>query len=107
MSTTVRDHPEECRYEVYDGRRLAGFAAYRLSEGRISFEHTEVDPELKGKGLAKQLVTEALNDAGRRGLAVLPKCPYVRKVIAKHPGRYLELVPVASRAAFDLDEIDG
>lgn len=106
MTTTVRDHPEESRYEVYDEKRLAGFAAYRLSEGRITFDHTEVDPELKGKGLAKQLITEALDDAARRGLTVLPKCPYVRKVIAKHADRYLELVPVASRAAFDLDEVD-
>jgi len=102
MSTTVRDNPTESRYEVYDDGELAGFAVYKLSEPQIAFTHPEVAPAFAGRGLAKQLVTEALDDARRRGLAVLPFCPYVRKVIAENAATYLDLVPETDRHRFDL-----
>jgi len=104
MSTTVRDNPTESRYEVYDDEQLAGFTVYKLTERQIAFTHTEVAPAFGGRGLAKQLVTKALDDARRRSLAVLPFCPYVRKVIAENPGAYLDLVPETDRHRFDLAE---
>lgn len=100
--TTVRDNSVEHRYEIYDGDQLAGFSVYRLTHGRIAFTHTEVDPAFSGRGLARQLVIEELDDARRRGLAVLPFCPYVRKVIASDPERYLDLVPPRERERFRL-----
>jgi predicted GNAT family acetyltransferase len=100
--STVRDNPEKNRYEVYDNGELAGFSEYRLAPGRIAFTHTEVDPAFGRRGLARALVAEALEDSRRRGLAVLPFCPYVRKVIASEPERYLDLVPVGDRERFTL-----
>ena len=109
--STVRDNPAEHRYEIYDDEQLVGFAQYRVTQGRIAFTHTEVDPAFGGRGLARRLVDEALGDARRRGLAVLPFCPYVRKVIAENPGQYLDLVPASAHARFDLadraDQPDG
>src|SRR4051812_112439 len=102
MSTSVRDNPAGSRYEIHGDGVLAGFAAYRLLSGRIAFTHTETDPALAGRGLAKNLVVEALDDARRRGLAVLPFCPYVRAVIARDPGRHLDLVRREDRARFEL-----
>ncbi len=100
--TTVHDNPELNRYEVHDGDQLAGFSQYRLTPGTIAFTHTEVDPAFTGRGLARVLVTEALEDSRRRGLAVLPFCPYVRNVIASDPARYLDLVPPRDRQRFTL-----
>lgn len=100
--THVHDNRELNRYEVHDGDELAGFSMYRLTSGTIAFTHTEVDPAFKGRGLARVLVTEALEDTRRRGLAVLPFCPYVRKVIAADPSRYLHLVPLLERDRFKL-----
>ncbi|HEY0696997.1 MAG TPA: GNAT family N-acetyltransferase [Micromonospora sp.] len=102
MSTTVRDNPAESRYEILDGEQVVGFATYRLTGGRIAFLHTEVDPAHAGRGLAGQLVTWALDDVRRRGLTVLPFCPYVRSFIARHAERYLDLVAPADRARFEL-----
>ena len=107
MTATVRDDPAESRYEIYDGEQLAGFADYRLGDGQITLTHTEVDPEFGGRGLAKQLVGEALADARGRDLAVLPVCPYVRKVIADNAGMYLDLVPDADRDRFGLAPAAG
>jgi predicted GNAT family acetyltransferase len=100
--STVRDNPAQQRYEIYDTDRLAGFSDYKLTKTRIAFTHTEVDPAFGGRGLARELVTEELDDARRRGLAVLPFCPYVRKVIASNPEQYLDLVPERDRERFQL-----
>lgn len=102
MSVTVRDNPTEHRYEIYDDDQLAGFSEYKLTGQRIAFTHTETDPAFGGRGLARRLVEHALADVRERGLAVLPFCPYVRKVIAGDPERYLDLVPVKDRARFNL-----
>lgn len=106
MTVTVRDNPDLHRYEIRDDDQLAGFTDYTLTAHAIAFTHTEVDEAFSGRGLARRLVVEELEDARRRGLAVLPFCPYVRKVIAGDPDRFLDLVPARDRARFDLPEVD-
>lgn len=102
VTVTVRDNPTESRFEVLDDDQVAGFAQYRINGQRISFTHTETDPTFSGRGLARTLVEHALAEVRERGLAVLPFCPYVRKQIAEHPDRYLDLVPADERGRFDL-----
>lgn len=104
MAITVRDNPTEHRYEIHDGDQLAGFSDYRLTQKTIAFTHTQVDPPFNGRGLAYHLVVDELDDARRRGLAVLPFCPYVRKVIAREPDRFLDLVSAQDRARFKLSD---
>lgn len=101
MTMVVKDNPDASRYEILDGDTVAGFAAYRLSGDRISFTHTETEEAYAGQGLGKQLAEGALDGARARGLAVLPFCPFIRGFIAKNPD-YLDLVPGAERARFDL-----
>jgi len=84
VTVTVSDHPEASRYEVFLDGELGGVAEYALEPGRITFTHTEVAVE--GKGLGSALVGQALADARRRGLAVVPRCEFVRGYVEKHPG---------------------
>lgn len=107
MTTIVRDNAEQGRYEVWVDDERAGFTDYRLSGERIAFTHTEVADAFGGRGLARKLVADALSDARRRGLGVLPFCPYVRKVIAENTDKYLDLVPVEDRARFQLPTADS
>lgn len=102
MTTTVRDNPTDSRYDVYSDAELAGFTTYELIGAQIAFNHTETFPAFAGKGLAKQLVAQALDDVRRRGLTVLPFCPYVRKFISLNPDTYLDLVPANRREHFGL-----
>src|SRR5690606_24100857 len=81
MSAIVRDDPTEHRYVIVVDGQGAGASYYELDEPRIAFTHTEVDDAHTGQGLGKRLVTGALADVEARGLAVVPLCPYVRKVI--------------------------
>jgi hypothetical protein len=101
-TVAVRDNPELNRYEIYSDDQRVGLTEYKLHDGMIALLHTEIDPAFGGRGLGKQLVEGALADARRRGLAVRPFCPYVRKVIADNPEAFLDLVPESERAKFEM-----
>jgi predicted GNAT family acetyltransferase len=94
----VVDAPNDNRYEIRLGNRLVGLAAYRRRDGRIAFTHTEVDDALEGRGFGSRLAEEALNDAGRQGLEVVPLCPFIAYYIEQHP-EYGGLVSSGYRAA--------
>lgn len=104
VATIVRDNPDQSRYEILVDDQLAGFTEYQPREGSLAFVHTESFPEFTGQGLARRLVTEALTDVRRRGLGVLPYCPFVRRLITRHPDEFLSLVPTDNRVDFDLPQ---
>jgi uncharacterized protein len=64
---------------------------YRLDGDVIIFEHTEVPPELGGKGVGGKLVQGALDQVRAAGLKLVPQCPFVKGWIDKHPD-YADLV---------------
>jgi len=80
----VRDNPEKQRFEAEVEGRTA-FAEYRLPEGSILFSHTEVPPELEGRGIGSALVRAGLAAARERGLKVIPVCPFFAAWLTKHP----------------------
>lgn len=96
-SITVRDNPDRHRYEVLSDGKQVGVLTYQVDGDRMTLTHTEVDPQYGGQGLGRRLVVAALDAAAARGLAVVPVCPYVRKVIARDAERYLHLVPEDAR----------
>lgn len=67
---TVEGHRSVCEYEDVGGRRV--------------FTHTFVPVELRGRGIAEQLVRAALADARAAGLKVVPACSYVARFIERH-----------------------
>jgi predicted GNAT family acetyltransferase len=99
--TQVRDNPEASRYEILVGDTVAGFTEYTVHGRQLDLTHTEVGSKFEGRGLASQLIGELLDDVRRRGLEVMPYCPFVRKFVAKHD-EYLDLVPAEHRARFGL-----
>jgi len=99
----VREAPNRHRFEIGVGDALAGFTVYRASGDRYTFVHTEIDDAFAGRGLASILIKDTLDQMRSRGNSVLPQCPFVRRYISRHPD-YLDLVPVADRASFDLPE---
>ena len=96
METTVRDHPEESRYEIRDGDRVLGHADYDRSGDTTVFIHTEVDPDAGQDGLGSTLVRAALDDVRGRGGSVVAECSFVRGWIERHPD-YADLVAAPGR----------
>jgi predicted GNAT family acetyltransferase len=66
---------------------------YRRDGNVIIFEHTEVPPELAGKGVGSRLVKGALDEVRAEGLKVIAQCPFVKGWIDKHPD-YADLLKV-------------
>jgi predicted GNAT family acetyltransferase len=71
------------RYELtVDGHLAATY--YAISDGVITFIHTEVPPELGGKGVGSRLIKGALDQVRAEGLKVIAQCPFVKAFIGKH-----------------------
>ena len=96
MSTEVRDNPELRRFEIFEDGVPAGLADYTMAGDRISLVHTETSPEFGGRGLARQFITFALDQARERHLKVVP--------ITEDQDSDLDLVPADVRARFSLPE---
>ena len=74
------------RFETtIDGR--ASVADYRLAPDRklVTFFHTEVPREQRGRGIAAALVGAALQWARDQQLRVVPACSYVARFMQRHP----------------------
>jgi predicted GNAT family acetyltransferase len=79
----VQHNTAASRYEaVVDG--YLSVCEYEIDGARITFTHTVVPPELRGRGIAEQLVRAALADARAAGRKVVPACSYVAKFIERH-----------------------
>ena len=87
----VRDNPAESRYELVLDDKLVGELLYRQKSDAVVLLHTEVMPELDGKGYGSTLVSAALDDIRARGLHVVAICPFVRAYIRRH-SEYTDLV---------------
>jgi predicted GNAT family acetyltransferase len=79
----VRDNEKLNRYELtVDGK--TAFSEYRLSPGTITFMHTEVPNEFRGKGIGSKLARGVLEAARARGLKVVARCPFIAAYIREH-----------------------
>jgi uncharacterized protein len=71
------------RYELaVDGHIAATY--YAVADGVITFIHTEVPPELGGKGIGSKLIRGALDQVRADGLKVVAQCPFVKAFIDKN-----------------------
>jgi uncharacterized protein len=95
---TVRHNPRLSRYEITLGDGApAGVAHYQRHERRIALLRTEIEAHHDGAGLAGRLARAVLDDARKRGLEVVPLCPFMAAYIRSHPDEHLDLVVPAMR----------
>lgn len=80
----VRNNETQSRYETsIDGK--TAFAAYNRNGNTVTFTHTEVPPELEGRGVAGAIVKHALDEARAQNLGVVAACAYVASYVRRHP----------------------
>ena len=84
MSDVIDNKPQH-RFELaVDGHLAATY--YKIADGVITFIHTEVPPELGGKGIGSKLIKGALDQVRAAGLKVIAQCPFVKALI-EHPNK--------------------
>jgi uncharacterized protein len=59
------------------GRRIGEMTYSRLGDKRVVIDHTEVDPRLRGGGVARQLLDAAVAWARQTGTTLKATCSYV------------------------------
>ncbi len=60
---------------------------------RLVLVHTEVPESLEGHGVGGVLVRAAIDFAAAQNLVVVPRCPYARRWLRRHP-EVAELVEI-------------
>jgi len=90
MPSPIRDNPARSRFEL-EADGVTAFMNYRLAGGVMTLDHTETPVAARGRGIASRLVEGVLAIARARGFKVVPRCPFVRAYLAKHP-EYRDLV---------------
>jgi predicted GNAT family acetyltransferase len=68
-----------------DGHRAV--LRYQLKRGHLVLEHTEVPPELEGRGIGSALVEAAVERARTEGLRLVAVCPFASAWLRRHPDR--------------------
>lgn len=91
MDVQVRENPAGSRFEVFADGELAGFATYRVRDTVVTVVHSEVEPRLRGHGLANELARQTLDTLRQRGNRVVPACPFFAKYVGEHP-EYADIV---------------
>jgi len=84
MPHAVRDNPDRHRFEL-DADGHVAFSNYTRAGNVITIQHTEVPQELGGRGIGSALARGVLEFARAQGLKVVPRCPFVKSYIDKHP----------------------
>jgi uncharacterized protein len=74
-------------YSMDHGKRT-GEMEISISGDHLTVYHTEVAPEMEGKGLARQLLTTMVDYARSHQLKVIPLCPYIYVQFKRHPEEY-------------------
>ena len=67
------------------GERIAEMTYQKLGDSRILIDHTEVQPSLRGQGIARRLVDAAVSWARLNNKKIGATCPYVVAQFARDP----------------------
>ncbi|MRS65816.1 GNAT family N-acetyltransferase [Larkinella terrae] len=78
-------------FNLYESGVKIGEMAISVSDGNLAVYHTEVDPDMEGKGYAKQLLDTMAAYAREHHLKVIPLCPYVNVQFKRHPKDYEDI----------------
>lgn len=79
------DGPTKGRYRIVVDGIEAELTYSRAGEGLIIIDHTGVPAALRGRKVGERLVRQAVEDARRDGVAILPLCPFAKAQIDRHP----------------------
>lgn len=82
---TREEGPTKGAYRLsIDGHR-AEMTYSRAGDDLLIIDHTEVPEALRGRKVGERLVRQAIEDARRDGVDIIPLCPFAKAMIERHP----------------------
>lgn len=82
---TVRKNSDARTYDAMVDGEEVGTLVYELKGSMVIISHTVIEPEYRGRGLASELVRQALDDIRDQGMTVSNFCGFVSTFIEAHP----------------------
>ncbi len=84
MSHTLIHNEDECKYEYHIDGHVA-YITYDDQNGNMHLTHTIVPEALAGKGLARTLLEDVLQEIDKANKKAVAKCSYIVKYQEKNP----------------------
>lgn len=79
----IRFEKDKNRAAAYYMDKEIGQATFSISENVWNLDHTFVDKEYNGQGIASNLVKTVVEGARKEGFKINPVCPYALKEFDK------------------------
>jgi predicted GNAT family acetyltransferase len=92
MPLDIRHEAARRRFAAPVGHGQEAVLEYRVAaSGVLDYHHTYVPPDARGRGVASELASFALDYARTQGYLVRPSCPFLARFVATHP-QFADLV---------------
>ena len=85
MSYTLIHNEKESKYEYHIDGHIAYITYDEDEKGHMHLTHTIVPDALAGKGLARTLLEDVLEEFKKADKKVVAQCSYIVKYQEKHP----------------------
>ena len=86
IAIEVEDGPQGGRYVARVAGKPDSEMVYRKDDASTwTIVHTGVPEALAGLGVGKALVEHMVMDIRRRGLKIIPQCPFTAAMLKRHP----------------------
>lgn len=73
-------------FKALENGQEAGIMTYTWAGStKFIIDHTEVNPDFKGKGVGQQMVMKAVAYARANHVKIMPLCPFAKSVFDKNP----------------------
>lgn len=93
MNMNHQHSKEGGKFELTDNNQSVGVMTYRWSDkNTFAIEHTEVDDNYQGQGLAGKLLAAAVKYARENNYKIIAICAYVKGKFEKHPDEYKDVI---------------
>ncbi|MFD2741920.1 MULTISPECIES: GNAT family N-acetyltransferase [Sphingobacterium] len=78
------NHDNKGYFKATEDHKEAGRMTYSWAgDSRIIIDHTEVNPDFKGRGVGKIILMEIVSFARAKNIKILPLCPFAKSVFDK------------------------
>lgn len=87
MDIEIQNQESETKGSYFvevEGKKVGEMTYSIAGTDRIIIDHTEVDDSMRGTGLGKKMVVRAVEDARKKGISIVPLCPFARSVFDKN-----------------------
>lgn len=81
----ITHEAEKNRAAAYDKDENIGESTYSKSKNIWIIDHTFVEKDYEGQGIAKKLVAELVDQARENNVKIIPLCPFAKKEFLERP----------------------